>query len=223
MPHRTRLLAPTVASLLLAVCTQIATAQMPFTHHGEAVPRDVREMYDRGLQYLSKSQTSNGDWTDGQQGPGVTGLCLMVFLALGRRSKLRHLQKPGAKGPAEYHLVAELEHRLHGKQHVPPRLRHARHWPKPTERSTNRTCGQRRRDIHAVAASARLSNWPSARQSPRRSKNPRNGAWRYSPDANDADTSVSGAVLVGLLAARNAGIEVPDTAVDQAQFLTTRA
>ena len=46
-------------------------------------------------------------------------------------------------------------------------------------------------------------------------KNPL-GAWRYSPDANDADTSVSGAVLVGLLAARNAGLEVPDEAIDKA-------
>jgi hypothetical protein len=42
------------------------------------------------------------------------------------------------------------------------------------------------------------------------------GAWRYSPDARDADTSVSGAVLVGLLAARNAGIELPDEAIDKA-------
>jgi hypothetical protein len=42
------------------------------------------------------------------------------------------------------------------------------------------------------------------------------GGWRYSPDASDADTSVSGAVLVGLLAARNAGIEVPDTVIDKA-------
>jgi hypothetical protein len=42
------------------------------------------------------------------------------------------------------------------------------------------------------------------------------GGWRYSPDSNDADTSVSGAVLVGLLAARNAGIEVPDEAIDRA-------
>jgi hypothetical protein len=42
------------------------------------------------------------------------------------------------------------------------------------------------------------------------------GAWRYSPDSTDADTSVSGAVLVGLLAARNAGIEVPDEAIDRA-------
>jgi len=42
------------------------------------------------------------------------------------------------------------------------------------------------------------------------------GGWRYSPDSNDADTSVSGAVLVGLLAARNAGIEIPDEAIDRA-------
>ncbi len=46
-------------------------------------------------------------------------------------------------------------------------------------------------------------------------KNPL-GAWRYSPQSNDADTSVSGSVLVGLLAARNAGIEVPDEVIDKA-------
>jgi len=42
------------------------------------------------------------------------------------------------------------------------------------------------------------------------------GAWRYSPDAKDHDTSVSGAILMGLLGARNAGIEVPDETVDRA-------
>jgi hypothetical protein len=46
-------------------------------------------------------------------------------------------------------------------------------------------------------------------------KNPR-GAWRYSPDARDADASVTGAVIVGLLAARNAGIEVPDESINKA-------
>jgi hypothetical protein len=49
----------------------------------------------------------------------------------------------------------------------------------------------------------------SAKQNP-------NGAWRYSPDAKDHDTSVSGAVLMGLLGARNAGIEVPDETIDRA-------
>jgi len=41
-------------------------------------------------------------------------------------------------------------------------------------------------------------------------------AWRYSPDGSDADTTVSGTVLMGLLGARNAGIEVPNEAVEDA-------
>src|SRR5213078_2876151 len=48
------------------------------------------------------------------------------------------------------------------------------------------------------------------------------GGWRYSPDATDADTSVSGAILVGLLAARNAGLEVPDEAIDKAISFYTK-
>src|SRR2546423_12079426 len=67
---------------LLAAAT-IARAQPPNAGIGEAVPRDVRELYDKGLQYLVKTQTENGDWAGGQQGPGVTGLGLMVFLASG--------------------------------------------------------------------------------------------------------------------------------------------
>jgi len=38
-------------------------------------------------------------------------------------------------------------------------------------------------------------------------------AWRYSPESSDADTTVSGAQMVALLAARNAGIAVPETAI----------
>jgi hypothetical protein len=48
------------------------------------------------------------------------------------------------------------------------------------------------------------------------------GGWRYSPQATDADTSVSGSILVGLLAARNAGIEVPDESIDRAISYYTR-
>jgi len=47
-------------------------------------------------------------------------------------------------------------------------------------------------------------------------KNNQWGGWRYSPSDRNADTSVSGSVLVGLLAARNAGIEVPDEVMDKA-------
>jgi hypothetical protein len=49
------------------------------------------------------------------------------------------------------------------------------------------------------------------------------GGWRYSPDATDADTSVTGAVLMGLLAARNAGLDVPDETVNAAMEFMRRS
>ena len=60
-----------------------AQGHFPIARHGDVVPRDVREMYDKGLQYLIKTQTAEGSWTGGQTGPGVTGLALMAFLASG--------------------------------------------------------------------------------------------------------------------------------------------
>ena len=38
-------------------------------------------------------------------------------------------------------------------------------------------------------------------------------AWRYSPESRDADTTVSGAQMVALMAARNAGIGVPEETI----------
>src|SRR4029077_7445131 len=72
-----------LATVLLLAGGPIATAQVTDVRYGEVVPRDVREMYDRGLQYLAGSQSEKGDWQGGQTGPGVTGLALMVFLASG--------------------------------------------------------------------------------------------------------------------------------------------
>jgi hypothetical protein len=46
------------------------------------------------------------------------------------------------------------------------------------------------------------------------------GAWRYSPESKDADTTITGAQLVALFASKNAGIEVPDEAIAKGkQFL----
>jgi hypothetical protein len=50
---------------------------------------------------------------------------------------------------------------------------------------------------------------------PSQSHNPFH-AWRYSPEATDADTTVSGAQMVALFAARNAGIGVSDDAIKKA-------
>lgn len=201
------------ACLVVVLWTTTVLAQAPFAHYGEAVPRDVREMYDRGLQYLANTQTERGDWTGGQQGPGVTGLCLMVFLASGEdpnygiyrnqvRKALRSIISSqdagtGYMGGSMYHhgfaMLALAE--AYGA------VDESDLWA-AGETSTRRSVGEA---LELAVRTAITSQ----------KKNP-NGAWRYSPDANDADTSVSGAVLVGLLAARNAGVEVPDTAIDKA-------
>src|SRR6056297_3601229 len=71
------------AIVAIFIAPRSASAQLPELRSGDPVPRDVREMYDRGLQYLVNSQTENGNWTGGQTGPGVTGMAVMCFLASG--------------------------------------------------------------------------------------------------------------------------------------------
>ena len=188
-----------------------ALAQPPNARIGEAVPRDVREMYDKGLQYLAKTQTENGDWTGGQNGPGVTGMALMVFLASGEdpnfglysnnvRKAVRNIisnqdNGTGYLGNSMYHHGFGMLGLAEAYGAVDERNL----WP---DRKDQRSIGQ------ALELAVRAAITSQKKNSL--------GGWRYSPDATDADTSVSGAVLVGLLAARNAGIEVPDASIDKA-------
>jgi hypothetical protein len=190
-----------------------ARAQLPTTRYGEVVPRDVREIYDRGLQYLAATQSQNGDWagTGGDQGPGTTGLALMVFLASGEdpnygiysnhvRRALRSIisgQSPatGVMGTSMYHHGFAMLALAEAYGAVDERSL----WP---DGKGQRSIGQALELAVRAAITSQKKN--------------QLGAWRYSPDATDADTSVSGAVLVGLLAARNAGIEVPDASIDKA-------
>ncbi len=203
------------SSWLCACCSfgtgAVATAQVTDVRYGEVVPRDVREMYDRGLQYLAGSQSEKGDWTGGQTGPGVTGLALMVFLASGEDPNFglysNHVRKAarslisdqdantGYLGNSMYHHGFGML----GLAEAYGAIDERNLW---TDRKQQRSIGQ------ALELAVRMAVTSQKKNSV--------GAWRYSPESNDADTSVSGSVLVGLLAARNAGIEVPDESIDKA-------
>ena len=50
----------------------LAVAQPPAVQSGEVVPRDVREIYERGLQFLAASQSRDGTWDGGEPGPAMT-------------------------------------------------------------------------------------------------------------------------------------------------------
>ena len=211
---RQRLLIPALfATAVISIVTVPARGQLPGPRFGEVVPRDVREMYDRGMQYLAKTQGEKGDWATGggEAGPGTTGMALMVFLACGEdpnfgpysnqvRRALRSIieaqdSTTGIMGMSMYHhgfatlALAEAYGAVDDRNL----------WP---DGKGPRSIGQA---LELAVRGAVTSQ----------KKNP-HGAWRYSPDARDADTSVSGAVFVGLLAARNAGIEVPDEAINKA-------
>jgi hypothetical protein len=201
-----------IGVIVLLGLVKPSRAQLPELRYGETVPRDVREMYDRGLQYLARTQTERGDWpASGQQGPGCTGLCLLSFLASGEDPNFgvysNHLRRglrniissqdatTGIMGQSMYHhgfaLLALSE--AYGA------LDERNLWG---DQRAVRSIGQALElGVRAAVTSQK--------------KNPLS-AWRYSPNATDADTSVSGSVLVGLLAARNAGIEVPDESIDKA-------
>lgn len=182
--------------------------------HGDVVPREVREITNRGLQYLAQSQDDQGNWSEGQTGPGVIGLAVLAFLASGEdpnyglystpirralRTIIRH-QDPstGYMGDSMYHhgfaMLALAE--AYGA------VDEGDMWDTESSQSRKRTIAE---SLELAVRCAVTSQ----------GKNPY-GAWRYAPNARDADTSVSGAVLVGLLAARNAGIEVPDECIDKA-------
>ena len=201
-----------VASVCAAVLAGAATAaaQSPLEHHGEVIPRDVREIYDRGLAYLAAKQNPNGDWPEGYQGPGTTGMGLMAFLASGEdpnfgryrnhvRRALRNIVS-GQDGSTGY-LGNSMYHHGFGMLALAEAYGAVddRDLWSEGEAPHHRSVGE------ALELSVRAAVTSQKKNSL--------GAWRYTPDSTDADTSVSGAVLVGLLAARNAGIEVPDTSI----------
>ena len=77
----TRLLIVFVTVTLLVIGTGVTRAQGPSIQYGDAVPAEVKQIYERGLDYLASEQQQDGSWSGGQQGSGITGMCLMAFLA----------------------------------------------------------------------------------------------------------------------------------------------
>lgn len=197
---------------VLAGMSTASRAQIPDTHIGEGVPRDVRELYDRGLKYLVASQDDNGGWSEGQSGAGQTGLCVMAFLASGEDPNFGVYSVNVRKGIES--IIREQDpntgyfgHSMY--HHGFAMLALAEAYGTVDDRNFSTGNAQRSRSIGAsleLAVRAAITS----------QKKNGNGAWRYSPTSQDADTSVAGAVLMGLLAARNAGIEVPDESIDKA-------
>jgi len=206
-----------VAAGWLVACA-VSQAQPPLVRYGDPVPRDVRDIYDAGLRYLLRTQDASGAWKDGQAGPGVTGMAVMVMLASGddpnhgpHAVPLRKAQRSmiGQQAATTGFMSGDGNPSMY--QHGFAMLALAETYGAVDDRTLWSNAGGEGRG-RSIGQSLELAVRAAVTAG---RKNPL-GGWHYGPDMPSADTSVSGAVFMGLLAARNAGIEVPDETIDRA-------
>ena len=194
-----------VASLLL----------LPGVSYSQTTPRkdsvtvdDKTEAVIKGaLKWLASKQLPNGAWAaseDEQRHPiAITGYVLMAFQAAG--------QLPG-EGEFGKNVTLGMQYLLDSTA--------------PDGIMGNRSDGQYMYG-HGVAAIALAELYGQTRSPAMRpklekiirvilaSQNPE-GGWRYRPIARDADISVTVLQVVALRAAKNGGLEVPQSTIDRA-------
>jgi hypothetical protein len=207
-----------LAMMLFAVpiCAQLDQLEV---HEGAGIPREVELIYEKGADYLARTQSQNGSWTGngnmhGEEACGICALSVMAFLSTGEdpnfgkyarnvRAAVRYIIEnqnprtgyiPGNMYVHGFSMLALAE--AYGA--VDENML----WAGVTESKKKRTIAE------ALELAVRLAVTSQK-------KNPNKG-WRYSPGDPSADTSIVGAVLMGLLAARNAGVDVPDECIDNA-------
>lgn len=189
-----------------------AFAQDPALRFGGQIPPEVDRIYERGLEWLAKHQAAEGNWPGGQAGAGVDGLCVMAFLASGEDPNFGRWTRPLRL--AVRHIISSQNA---GTGYLPDSMYHhgfatlalAECYGAVDETLIWQGAGK---PVRSIAGTLDLA----IRCAGTSQKKNRWGGWRYNPDSTDADTSVTGAMLMGLLACRNAGMEVPDETVNTA-------
>lgn len=189
----------------LGISTQ---AQELFEGGGDPVAGQVDRLYVKGLQFLLKSQAPEGYWQETVYGkePAVVGLAMVAMLA--------HGDDPNS-GPYAGSIKRALEF-IYKQQSETGYIGRSMY--------NHGFSTLALAEAYGVVLDDRLG--PALTKAVRlilnaQSKNP-HGGWRYSPESNDADTTVSGAQMVALFAARNSGIAVPEEAIQKGlKYFTT--
>lgn len=179
-----------------------AKAQELFTESVDLAAAEVDRIYVKGLAYLNRSQQENGTWPGSHYGsaPGVVGLAVVSMLARGDDPNHGPFGKAIRRG-LNYILESQnsktgyIGNSMYNHGFATLALAEAYGAVEDERLGT------------ALALAVRLIT-------DSQSRNPL-GAWRYSPESKDADTTISGAQMVALFAARNAGIGVPEEAIQK--------
>lgn len=205
------------STLLLALAASLsappAPAQDAGIRLGGDIPAEVDAIYERGLAYLTRLQSEDGSWRSRTE-HGITGICLMAYLASGEDPNF---------GDHRNQIKRALRAIISGQErdtgYIPNSMYHHGFamlalaeaygavdeetlWDGTEPSGSRQSIVTTLEKAIALAVSSQKAN--------------RWGGWRYSPTSTDADTSVTGAILMGLLACRNAGLAVPDETIESA-------
>ncbi len=179
----------------------VARAQGILDRRDDLIPSQVDIIYGRGLNYLAKSQNAEGSWPDGSgDEPGVVGLCVASFLAHGSDPNNGEYSQVIKRG-IEY--IISKQNKVKDNGYI------------GTSMYTHAFATKALAEAYGVVNNPKIGEALKKAVDLILSSQKRNpsGAWRYTPDAKDADTTVAGSQIVALFAARNAGFPVPDEAI----------
>jgi len=197
---------------LAGLCGAVtARAQDPSLRIGGQFPPEVDAIYERGLTWLAAAQSAEGEWKAANQGCGVDGICVMAFLASGEDPNF------GRHATTIQRALRSIIKRQEEKTGYLPNSMYHHGFAMLALSEAYGAVDESRlweggKPVRSIAQALDLAIRCAATSQ----KKNQLGGWRYSPDSTDADTSVTGAVLMGLLAARNAGMEVSDETVNGA-------
>ena len=197
------------------ISAMVGRAQVPPAASANLINGEVQAAIDRGLAFLVATQGNDGSYTDTRTGIGniaITGLSGLALLAGGfhpGRGKLGtavekaalYVSSRGIGSPAGYLNNSDARQSHDGMyQHGFGALFLSEVHGTLTDPDAQRRV--RDKLEQAVALTVKSQN--------------REGGWRYEPNpVHQADVSVTVAQLMALRAARNAGLYVPKSAVDQ--------
>lgn len=186
---------------LLGTFMPAGQSQFGLQRGAAPVSPELEAMYVRGLGYLQRAQSADGTF-EGTYGnePGVIGLAMMSFLAYG--------DDPNSGAYSE--SIRRCLNAILAVQRDGGYIGNNMYTHGFATLALAEAYGMVE-DARIATALKRAVDLILTAQ-----KNNRTGGWRYSPDASDADTTVTGCQLVALYAARNAGIPVPQAALDRA-------
>ena len=165
----------------------------------DTIPAQAELVYEKGLQYLARTQDERGAWKDSVgTDPGVVGLCVAAFLAHGEDP----VNGPYAKNIRNgIDFILSQQNEKNG--YIGSSMYNHAFATKALAESYGVVDNPKIAPALKMAVELILSS----------QKRNRFGAWRYTPESRDADTTVTGCQMVTLFAARNAGIAVPDEAI----------